>query len=60
MLFVNSFIPQVLTLISNMNTKHDYYEAPTTEVVEVKVEGVICLSEEPIPTTGDSWGWDIL
>jgi len=28
-----------------MNTKHsELYEAPTTEVVEVKFEGVVCQS----------------
>ena len=30
-----------------MKTKHiEHYEAPVTEVVEVKTEGVICLSGE--------------
>ena len=28
-----------------MNTKHsEHYEAPTTDVVEVKFEGVVCQS----------------
>lgn len=31
---------------------NDHYEAPSTTLVEVKQEGIICLSEE-IPATMD-------
>ena len=38
--------------------KKKEYAAPTTDVVELKMERVLCGSGDPTPKFGDSWGWD--
>ena len=39
-----------------MNTEHkDLYDAPSTQVFEVKIEGVICISGEVDATMGGTF-----
>jgi len=41
-----------------MNIKHsELYEAPTTEVVEVKIEGVVCQSIEGVVNNPDDFSF---
>jgi hypothetical protein len=42
----------------DMETKRtDLYEAPATEVVEVKTEGIICGSKDPNYNPWDNQNW---
>lgn len=40
----------------HMKGKKTFYEAPVTEVIEIRQEGIVCASGE-VP--GMSHGWDI-